>query len=276
MAQVTMDINELKALENEVDVLKKEKEELIEKQRMVVILHKHFDAKMKLGSKKLFEQNKVDIHAVMWSDNYTYPRTSPHSSQARYMDDRHISMQQLLDKGLIEIEVTPDETRTTKDYVNLSDVVAQITAEQKEVVALQLQEALKRASDAEYQITVVEDKANKRCLAFEDKMETDYRGAIQKLEKQIDSDREGHAKAIELLQKSHADTIEQMQEKEKAEYDAMGEKYEKLQQEFEDFKANKKRLTLEQQIDNMQEIIMAWKNRGFWARMFNISPKKKD
>ena len=50
MANVSMDLEELKALENKIKKLESENDELISKQQQIVVSHKHFNSSIKINN----------------------------------------------------------------------------------------------------------------------------------------------------------------------------------------------------------------------------------
>jgi hypothetical protein len=48
-----------------------------------------------------------------------------------------------------------------------------------------------------------------------------------------------------------------------------------INEEFNSFKENKTRLTLEEQLNNLNKELTDLKNRGFWKRIFNNSRRNR-
>ena len=119
----------------------------------------------------------------------------------------------------------------------MSEVVSDIRAEEELKVKELLDRALERATNAEYEASVIKDEYEKKIL---------------KLNKRFDSETE---KIVE-------------------DYDSRlklrDEKYNKLKQEFDDFKEDKRRISLEQQIAELTEKLKeATKPKSFIQRLLN-------
>lgn len=244
-----MDLAELKALEKSIENLEKEKQDLIDKQHQVIVYHKYFNGKIKLGEKKLFDQNRVNIQAIRWSN---YGRIS-----SEYIIDDNVSFQSLLDKGLIEIDISEISSKTSKDYINMSEVIDQVRKEETEKLQSRLQELIDRSYNAETALETSKEDSKKEILRtrknYQDREEeliNNFNNKIEKLTKESD------LKIDNLI-------------KEKIELDKMlTSRYNVLKEQFEDFKADKKRLSLEEQILELTEQLKAEKAKGFWSKLF--------
>lgn len=237
MAEVKMDLAELKQLEQKIENLEKEKQELIDRQHQVVVHHKYFNGKIKLAEKKIFDQHKVDIQAIKWSNNYS----------ANYIIDNNVNFQSLLDKGLIEIDISEISSKTTKDYINMSEAIEQIRKEEKENVKSQLQELINRAYDAEVALETSKEDSKKEILR------------IKKIAKNSEE---------ELINNFNSKIDSLFKEKEKL-IKEFNIKYKQLEQQFEDFKEDKKRLSLEEQIIELKNQLEKEKSKTIWQRIFN-------
>lgn len=226
MAKVEMDLAELKQLEakiedleNKVILKEKEKQEILDKQPMVTVLHKHFKPSYKL---------KRTVESITPIYNATY-----RNDYGQY-SARAITSEELF----LHVDITLSESdKVEKDYKGMSEVVSDIRAEEELKVKELLDKALDRATGAEYESSVIKDEYEKKIL---------------KLNKRFDSETE---KIVE-------------------DYDSMlklgDEKYNKLKQEFDDFKEDKKRVTLEQQIAELTEKLKeATKPKSFTQRLLN-------
>lgn len=221
-----MDLAELKQLEakiedleNKVVLKEKEKQEILDKQPMVTVLHKHFNPSYKL---------KRTVESITPIYNATYRNDFGQYSA------RAITSEELF----LHMDITLSETdKVEKDYKGMSEVVSDIRTEEELKVKELLDKTLHRATKAEYESSVIKDEYEKKIL---------------KLNKRFDSETE---KIVE-------------------DYDSRlklgDEKYNKLKQEFDDFKQYKKRITLEQQIAELTEKLKeATKPKSFTQRLLN-------
>lgn len=238
MAKVEMDLAELKALEKSIENLEKEKQDLIDRQHQVIVYHKYFNGKIKFGEKKLFDQNRVNIQAIRWN-NYG-------NLSSEYIIDNNISFQSLLDKGLIEIDISEISSKTSKDYINMSEAIDQIRKEEEEKLQLQINQLRERSYIAETALETSKEDSKKEILRIRKSYQEKEEELITNFNNKIDN----------LV-------------KEKIELDKLLTlKYNNLKQEFEDFKADKKRLSLEEQILELTEQLKAEKTKGFWSKIF--------
>lgn len=234
-----MDLAELKALEKSIENLEKEKQDLIDKQHQVVVYHKYFNGKIKLGEKKLFDQNRVNIQSIRWADSW--------SNTSQYISDDNVNFQSLLDKGLIEIDISEISSKTSKDYINMSEAIDQIRKEEEEKLQLQINQLRERSYIAETALETSKEDSKKEILRIRKSYQEKEEELISTFNNKIDN----------LV-------------KEKIELDKLlTSKYNNLKQEFEDFKADKKRLSLEEQILELTEQLKAEKAKGFWSKLFN-------
>lgn len=237
MAEVKMDLAELKQLEDKIKTLEKEKQDLIDTQKQVVFLHKYFEGRIKPG------KPRAGVH--IQSVNLSGLRSNFCGTEYFAQD---VNLDYALEQGLVEIELKENTSKMTKDYVNMSEVILEIQKEEEAKTEYAMRKALDRATKAEYEITEIEDKYKKKFLASCDS----YNITIEKLENE-------KAKLIDEWKQ------ELQTEREKAK-----EKYDKLQQEFSDFKEDKKRVSLEDQIKELQsKLLEATKPKSFINRLLN-------
>lgn|SRR4030042_1082979 len=237
MAEVKMDLAELKQLEDKIETLEKEKQNLIDSQHQVVVYHKYFEGRIKPGIPK----------SGMYIQTVTISGTMRTFSGVEYFN-RDIDLNQALEKGLIEIDLKELTSKTTKDYKNLSEIIIEIRKEEESKVQESIEKALDRATKAEYDITVIEDKYKKKLLASCD----------------------NYNKTIEKLENSNTELEKEYEQKLTIESKTAEEKYSKLLQEFNDFKEDRKRLSLEEQIAELQaKLLEATKPKSFLARLLN-------
>lgn len=235
MAEVKMDLAELKQLESKIEVLEKEKQELLDNQHQVVVYHKYFTGKIKPGKMKNGAVNSVAISGMQ---NYGRMDYFKHD----------INLDYALEQGLIEIDIKEDTSKISKDYLNMSDVISTLREELKMEYDNSLLSAQNRATTAEYTSSVIEDKYKKEILSINDK----NKSVINKLKD-----------SYEILLTEKAEEFKAFKNKSKEEYST-------LQKEFDDFKTNKEMVSLEDQILALKQEIVILKNRPFIKRLFNL------
>lgn len=229
-----MDLAELKQLESKIEKLKAEKQELLDKQHQIVVHHKYFKGKIEPVS---FPPGKIhSISSINISGSAIYQNENGISSIANF--SRDIPLQKAIDSGLVSINIQEDTSRYSKDYINMSEAISQIREEEKEKINNELKKALDRATNAEYEITVIEDKYKKKILES-----TDY-----------------YNKKIQELNSKYSEEIKNLAK-------IRDDKYKELKQEFEDYKEDKKRLSLEEQVKVLTKELQEYKNKTFWQRI---------
>lgn len=228
--EVKMDINELRALENQISKLTAEKEDLISKQKQVVIYHKYFNGKLKVvpGQKADYS---VNIYGVRENRMMGRWDTMPSSRYSDFCMD--IDIAEAIKKGWVEIDLSENSSKHTKDYVNMSEVIEDIHKEEFAKVREDLAIAQQRATEAEHLSVTVADKYEKEILKI--------REAHQDFNSQVSKE---HEERILRLNKKYEDFEKQSKEE-----------FDKLSQEFADFKEDKKRVSLEQQLAEALETI---------------------
>src|SRR4030043_82867 len=119
MAKVEMDLTELKQLKQQIKDLQLENKTIIENQQQVIIHHKYYDGKIRIINK----DNKVNITGIktVWD--------SPYTSHNEYFSET-LSIQQLYDKGIIDIDFTEKTSKITKDYKNFNEIILDIKKEE--------------------------------------------------------------------------------------------------------------------------------------------------
>lgn len=152
----------------------------------------------------------------------------------------------LFDRGLIEIDFTEDSARTTKDYKNLSDVITDIRREEESKVKDNLYEVTQKMILARNETSHIAERYDLKILSIE----------------------ENYVKKIIKFEKNRDEEIEKLLKKN-----------EELQEEFDDFKEDKKRVSLEEQIEELQKSLKSAENsakitnnRTFWQRVFDVKP----
>ena len=242
MANVSMDLAELKALEQQIADLKAEKQELIDKQKMVIVHHKYFNGKLKPSSKH--GSPYIRIEGVEGSSRY--------NPSGRF--DQMFSLKDALDRGFVEIDLTEDSSRNTKDYCNLSEIQRDIRNEIK----------------GEYVSEISLLKADIR--AFNDQIERakDYEEArLKELESQQKSElnllNEGHKKDLDRISQAYKTKLKTINHSLVV---ARGN-FDVLSKEFETFKEDRKTKTLVEQIEELKIQLATEQKKTFWQKLFN-------
>lgn len=217
-----MDLNELKALETKLETLEKEKQELIDNQKMVIVLHKYFTGT--LISK--FDNNRVILSGLR----------SPNNVSGMRLFEKEYSLDELFKANIIDVDLKEDTTRVSKDYINLSEVTEELRGVIGAEYEQRLSEARERATKTEYELTAIDDKHIKRIRVLNES----YQGDMLKL-------RKGHD----------------------AEVKELDEKYNELEEAYTDLKNDKVKISLEQQVADLNSAINKLTHRTFWQRVFN-------
>lgn len=242
MANVTMDLAELKALENKIENLEKEKQDLIDREQQVVIYHKYFNGKIKTKNTS-DKYGSFIVTGIESKYNYSGYSIDPYKSSYRNFN---CSFQDLLDKGFIEIDVTELTEKTTKDYKNLSEVIKLIRNEEEIKIADKLQKAIDRANVVEVASeTLVEDHVKEII-----RIKKEASDRIEELKSEI----------LALTLKFEENLTEVIKNKDKRIND--------LQQSFDDLKNDKKRISLEDQVKELTKKLKDMKNKTLVQRIF--------
>jgi len=240
--EVNMDILELKALEKKIADLTAEKAELISREKQVVVYHKYFNGRLKLNSGAKSGQN-IQITGYRRVHDYG-PFRGIHDSMDYFSDNFDVA--DAIRQGWLTIDLSENTTKTTKDYENLSEIVKDIHEEEKLAVQEELLKAQLRASQAEQYSATVDDKCTKQILELK---------AIQK-------------KGIDDLLASRQKEIDEDKRVLDALIATKNAAYEALSQKFEDFKTDKQRLTLEQQLAEVIAELKAEKAKPWYKKLF--------
>jgi len=267
MAEVKMDLNELKALEAKLATLEAEKADLIDKQKMVVVLHKYFTGTIKQGRntssgvritgiRTVLDERRGAASRMYHERSYGDPMRMP--GYRDEMFDETFTITGAIKAGMIDVELKEDTSRLSRDYLNLSEVAAELKEIEEEKVKEQLQKAYDRATSAEYELAAIDDKHVKRLRTFTE----GYQNDIVKLKKDQDVEIEKLTENSETVLKI---TIQEWTDKHKI----LQDKFDTLEEDYELLKSDKKRESLENQIAELGQIIRDLKGRGFWERLFN-------
>ena len=122
----------------------------------------------------------------------------------------------------------------------MEDVISEIRKESEAEVADRMKVLTKRAQDNAEKIAILEGQYEDKINAL--KLENE-RG-IKDLVRQLENNDIKYNEEKETLIRDHENELEKKDEE-----------YEKLQQEFNDFKENKKRVTLEEELHNLKQTL---------------------
>jgi hypothetical protein len=266
MAEVKMDLNELKALEAKLAALEVEKADLIDKQKMVVVLHKYFTGTIKQGRNSNGGVRVTGIRTViderrgasrMYHErSYGDPLRMPEYRDESF--DQTFTITGAIREGLIDIELKEDTSRLSRDYLNLSEVAAELKEIEESKVKDQLQKAYDRATSAEFELAAIDDKHVKRLRTFTE----GYQNDILKLNKDHDVEIE---KLIENNEAVLKVTIQEWTDR----HEILQDKFDTLEEDYELLKSDKKRESLENKVLELQKKMQELLARGFWDRLFN-------
>lgn len=234
MANVSMDLAELKALEQQITDLKAEKQELIDKQMMVVIHHKYFNAEIEFSEKL---QRRLEEHS-RW--DFQINRSGI------------ISLDNYIRNG--EAKINAIESRSTKDYCNLSEIQRDIRDEIKE-------EYVSEISSLKADIRALNDRIE-RAKDYEESMinalKDEHKSAIHQL---IEFNQNARVKESQAY-KTKLKTINHSLVVAKDNFDI-------LSKEFEELKEDRKTKTLIEQIEELKIQLAFEQNKTFWQKLFN-------
>lgn len=241
--EVKMNISELRALESEIIELKAQKADLESRAQQVIVYHKYFNGKIQVvKSPRIYPSYTL---TGIKERKYSSPM-SPSSREYISMD---VTLDEALEKGLVTLDTKEDVSRQTKDYVNMSEVVKDIHNEVYKQFSEDLEKANNRATEAEHLSLTIEDKYKKEIITAReahfrvvDQMTADYQSKVVNLVKEQNTRNENYEAA-----------------------------YKQLKQEFDDFKENKKRISLEKQLEEALETIAELskkKNKNFFTKLF--------
>lgn len=242
-----MDLNELKALEKKIETLEGEKQALIDKQRMVVVLHKYFNGTIKPGKITTRGHIRINgIHGIISDTDIMFGRpASRYSSPTPF--ERSMTIAQAIEEGFIDVELKEDASRVSKDYINLDDIKVMLT----ETISQEFKDEVDRLTTKKNQLTIALEDAS-----------TDNNLQIERLKKD-------HLRKIESLNETKDLLVASMQKAFDDSKNQLELEIAKLRQEYEDLKTDKKRISQEKEIEKLSAQITALQNRGFWARLLN-------
>jgi len=229
MADVTMPLAELDELRNTIKTLENEKQELISKQKQVHVLHKYFNGKIVPG-----DTSGIRVQLTGFSLSSNAWQSSWQRSYQNF--DREYNLEDVLRRDLLRITLTEDKTRSSSEFINLSEAQGIIAEVEQKKIQTQLDTALARATNAEYELTVIKDRHKKELL----------------------STQESYSTTIEELKNKHETSIKESQSQ-----------YNNLLEEYENFKVNKAKISLETKMQDLEIQLHNLKKRSLWERILN-------
>lgn len=179
MAEVKMDLNELKAIEAKIAQLEKDNKHLKDNEKQVIVYHKYFKGTLKPSIHAKTTKVRID------GFRECYPMLSGRDAIDHFSD--YVTIQSLFDRGIIEIDTTELSDRTTKDYKNMSEVIKEVRNEEISKVEGEIERLRKIASHNSEKLTIQEDK---------------YETIIESMKNSFD-------KEIKLIKKKHYEEIKE-------------------------------------------------------------------
>lgn len=241
MANVTMDLAELKALENKIENLEETITDLRSKQKQVLILHKYFIPKVTGSKTRNIRVTGIHEEYRYSQDFFTGGKTLSHSF------DKLMTAEEMINREIISINLTEDFNKSSSEYVNLSEIIDKISAEKEELFKDQIDVQYHRALQAEETLRTSTEDLQKRILVIQKERDEKIKDVIDtlhntgiKYEKKLVDQKETYEKTISTLK-----------------------------EDYELLKNDKKRVSLEQQIADLQAQLLAEKQKSIFQKLFN-------
>ena len=245
--EVKMDINELRTLENQITDLKAQKADLESRQQQVVIYHKYFNGKIQVVKSP---QNSplYTINGIREHNSFNSIRRYGYQPEMEYISvDLHLS--EALEKGWVTLDTKEDVSRQTKDYMNMSEVVKDIRNEVHEQFAKDLEKARDRAVEAESLSLTIEDKYKKELITI----------------------REAHSSVVNQMTADYQKKVVEIIKEHETMTNQNAENYKQLEQSYNDLKEDKKRISLEKQLEEALKTVAELtekNNRSIFRKLF--------
>ncbi len=231
MAKIEMDLAEFQQMESRIKILEKEKEALIESQPQVLVIHKHYDGKIVYGDKA--KDKNLMINGFIYNGRYGTPKTpwltDTYAKEGYNTFDESVSFDSLIANDILKIELIHNNDKTSKDYKNLSEVISEIRNEEELKLKEKLQHQTERANNVEVALETIVQDNEKEII----RLKKTHSEKIEKINSEF----------AEKIEKTSKDYIEKLEDSEIKRAD--------LQQAFDEFKVDKKRITLEDQISEL-------------------------
>ena len=268
MAKVAMDLNELKALETKIDNLERDNQNLIDNQKMVVVLHKYFTGTVKPGKTNdgslritgiratRSMRSIADYGGMRHVDAMTGRMVS--NEYREEMFDNEVGINDAISRGWVDVVLTEDSTRHSREYINLNEVKEELRVLTGVEYDQKIEELRDRANKAEYELSAIDDKHLKRLRSVTE----GYQNDLEKLKKSRD-------KELTDIETNHESALRVTIAKWTDRHKILQDKFDTLEEDYDLLKTDKKRETLEQKVREMSQELYKLKTRGFWDRMFN-------
>lgn len=268
MANVTMDMAELDQIRERIKQLEFEKQDLLDKQQQVLIVHKHYDGKVTYGEG--IKKRNLTINGMYLNEKHNL------NSGYSFIEDRYasngynyfnqsVSFDELVANDILKVDLTENTNKTSKEYKNLNEVISEIRKEEKEKLNKKLNEYSERATKAEVAIETLSEDNKKELLRIEKKYKDEIKNLKEKHKQIVDDFQEVHEKEMVSLEEAHYNEVETLKTELKT-----------VIEEFETFKGNKKQATMEEQITNLTKELEKYKkevevnkNKKLIDRIFN-------
>jgi len=256
MAKVAMDLNELKALETKIDNLERDNQNLIDNQKMVVVLHKYFTGVAKPGVTK---DGSLRITGIRRSREYGGGRDWGGMRGVDYMGkmishdyreesfDNEVSISDAISRGWVDVILTEDDTRHSREYINLNEVKEELRVLTGAEYDQKIEELRDRANKAEYELSAIDDKHLKRLRSLTESYQND----------------------VVKIHKEHDAEMKALTEKSEKDYDDIVTEYNELREDYNDLKEDKQRVSLQENYNKLSEEIYKLRTRSFWQRIIN-------
>lgn len=232
MAKVKMDLTELRELEKKIEDLTKAKKHLEDTQQQVVVHHKYFKGKLEIVKESTLR------------DMLRYRQVSYGRYGTSIDGGPMYTVDTLISKGVIRWNVEENSTKNTKDYKNLSEIQDELRVELQKEVQERLNEALARATEAEITSSSIKDTLTKS-----------FDGTIKARENNKKKLIKDHVKEIEDLIETHTEKVKEWHDK-----------FDSLNEEFDDFKNDRKRTTLEEQIEELRQQLETERSKKWYQK----------
>lgn len=279
MANVTMDMAELDQIRERIKQLEIEKQDLLDKQQQVLIVHKHYDGKVtysegaskrNLSINGMYFNQKHDL-----SGSYSFINREYASDGYNYFN-QSISFDELVANDILKVDLTENTNKTSKEYKNLNEVITEIRNEEKEKLNKKLNDYSERATKAEVAIETLSEDNKKELLRIEKKFKDEIQSLKEKHKQIVGNFQEVQEKEITELKETHKLEISSLKEANYNEVETLKSAIKTVSKEFETFKGNKKQATLEEQISNLTKELDKYKkeaennkNKKLIDRIFN-------
>lgn len=266
--------------EKKLKQLEIEKQDLLDKQQQVLIVHKHYDGKVQYSDGA--NKRNLTINGMYFNDKYNLNSglsfiTREYTTPSGYNSfNQSISFDELVKNDILKIDLTENTNKTNKEYKNLNEVISEIREEEKEKLNVKLNEYSERAEKAEVANETILSDNKKELLRITKKLNDEISGLKEKYQNKINDIQESHKLEISNIKESHKLEISTLKDANNNEVETLTTELKTVKEEFETFKGNKKQATLEEQITNLttelekyKKQIESFKNKNLIDRILN-------